>query len=215
MINRNNFAKLMAEFLGVVALTTVLLSIGKSGVGYSYFLAGGVGLAAGGMALAVASVSGAHFNPAVTVGSWAVKRTSTLRAIAYITAQLLGGFAAWQLYQYLVNQPLQTVPQEFDWRVLVAEAIGGFVITFVITAVVFQGYKGLRLAAGIAGAVFLGGIIASLGSNGIGNPAIALGVRAWSVPYVVGPLLGGIVGAVLYAYVVAPQVVLAKTTKKK
>lgn len=214
MLRRQNIAALLAEFLGVAVLTTTLLSIGKSGVGYSYFLAGGVGLAAGAMALAVATVSGAHFNPAVTLGSWAVRRVTTIRAIAYLAAQFLGGFVAWQLYQYLVNQPLESTAKEFDWRVLVAEAIAGFLITFVITAAVFQGYKGLRLAAAIAGAIFAGTIVASLGSNGIGNPAIALGVRSWSVAYVVGPLLGGVLGSVIYAYIVSPQVVLAKKVKK-
>lgn len=215
MLRRQNIAALLAEFLGVAVLTTTLLSIGKSGVGYSYFLAGGVGLAAGAMALAVATVSGAHFNPAVTLGSWAVKRVTTTRALAYLVAQFLGGFVAWQTYQYLVNQPLEGTAKEFDWRLFVAEAIAGFLITFIITAAVFQGYKGLRLAAAIAGAIFAGTIVASLGSNGIGNPAIALGVRSWSVPYVVGPLVGGILGSVLYAYVISPQVVLAKTTKVK
>ena len=63
MFGRTKIAAYVAEFLGVATLTSVLLAIGKSGVGYSYFLAGGVALAAAGMALAVGRLSGAHFNP--------------------------------------------------------------------------------------------------------------------------------------------------------
>lgn len=37
------------------------------------------------------SVSGAHFNPAVTMGVWASRRMTTLRAFCYIIFQLIGG----------------------------------------------------------------------------------------------------------------------------
>lgn len=205
MFGKRRIAMVLAEFFGVIALTTTLLAIGKSGVGYSYFLAGGVGLTAAAFALAVGSVSGAHFNPAVSAGFWVTRKISTIQAISYIVAQLAGGFAALQLYEYLTNQPLTAGTKAFDWRVLIAEAIGGFIIVFVISAAVYLGYKGIKQAATIGGAIFAGALIASVGSNGIANPAIALGVESWSTPYVVGPLIGGIVGAVLYAYVFVPK----------
>lgn len=221
MFGKRRIAMVLAEFFGVVAMTSTLLAIGKSGVGYSYFLAGGVALTAAAFALAVGNISGAHFNPAVSLGLWVVRRISTTKAIAYIAAQFAGGFVAWKLYEYLVNQPLTATGREFDWRVAVAEGIGGFVIVFVITAGVLSAYKGLKMAATIAGAIFAGALIASLGSNGIANPAIALGVQSWSTAYVAGPLVGGIVAAVVYAYIFAPRAVtsakapVAAVTAKK
>lgn len=215
MFGKRKIAMVLAEFFGVIALTTTLLAIGKSGVGYSYFLAGGVGLTAAAFALAVGSVSGAHFNPAVSAGFWVTRKISTTQAVAFIAAQMAGGFAAWKIYEYLTGQPLTSTAKDFDWRVLVAEAIGGFIIVFVISSAVYLGYKGLKMAATIGGAIFAGALIASLGSNGIANPAIALGVRSWSTPYVVGPLIGGIVGAVMYAYVFVPQVAASAATKAK
>lgn len=203
MFGRTKIAMVAAEFLGVATITSVLLAIGKSGVGYSYFLAGGVGLAVAVMALAVGRLSGAHFNPAVTLGLWSSRKVPTTQAISFVCAQLLGGVAAWRLYVYMAGQALPTSSKPFDWRVFTAEAVGAFVITFGFASVVYQGYKGLKFAAGLGGAVFLGMLVASIGSNGLGNPALALGVRVWSWSYVAAPIIGGIVGANLYAYLFA------------
>ena len=204
MVSRQKVGMVVAEFFGAGFLTTVLLGVGKSGVGYSYFLASGVALAFLGSALWLARVSGAHFNPAVTLGMWSVRKISTVLAIAYIAAQLLGGYLSWFLYRYLTGQPLPATPQNAAWNVLVAEAIAGFVIVMGVAAATYQKYQGLKAAATVALAIFVGVMIASLGSNGIGNPAIALGVRAWSWSYVAGPLVGGVIGANLYLYLFAP-----------
>lgn len=210
MLKRRMIGMVLAEFLGVAVLTSVLLAVGKSGVGYSYFLSSGVAIAFLGAALMVGRTSGAQFNPAVTLGLWSSRRVPTTKAIAYIAAQFAGGAFAWWLYTYLTNQPLPTTPQAFAWRVLVAEMIAGFVIAAGVAAAVYHELDGLQFAATVAGAIFVGTLIASLGSNGIGNPAIALGVRNWSWAYVAGPLIGGIVGTNFYLYVLAPRPELVK-----
>jgi glycerol uptake facilitator-like aquaporin len=198
-----------AEFLGTAILTAVLLGVGKSGVGFSYFLSTGVALAFLATALLLAGVSGAHFNPAVTLGLWSTRKVPTLKALFYIAAQLLGGLAAWGIYNYLTQSKMPSNPLVFSWPVMVAEIIAGGVIVFGVAAAVYQGFSGLQAAATIAGAIFVGTMIASLGSNGIGNPAIALGVHNWSWQYISGPLIGGIVGANLYLYLFAPKEALA------
>lgn len=215
MFSRRHVASIGAEFLGTAILTTVLLAVGKSGVGFSYFLSSGVALAFLVSSLLLAAVSGAHFNPAVTLGLWSTRKVTTVKAVFYIGAQLLGGLAAWGLYQYLTTQKIPTTDLVFDWRVLVAEAIAGGLIAFGAASAIFQGFNGFKAAATVAGAIFAGTLIASLGSNGIGNPAIALGVRDWSWQYVAGPLLGGIIGANLYLYLFAPQAALQQAVGTK
>ena len=64
------------------------LGVGHLGVALAF------GLTVVTMAYAVGHVSGAHFNPAVTIGLWAAKRFDSLRDVgAYIVAQVVGGFA--------------------------------------------------------------------------------------------------------------------------
>lgn len=219
MFTRSRVAMVAAEFFGVALLASVLLAVGKSGVGYSYFLSSGVALAFLAGSLLLARVSGAHFNPAVTLGMWSARKVTTLRSVAYLAAQFAGGAAAWWLYTYLTNQDLPATAQSFDWRVMVAEGIAGLVIVMGVAAAVFQRFEGFKAAATVAGAIFVGTLVASLGSNGIGNPALALGVNTWSTPYVAGPIIGGIVGANLYLYLFAPKdavaTVVASTRKKK
>lgn len=212
MVSRSRVAAVGAEFLGVAFLTAVLLAVGKSGVGYSYFLSSGVALAFLAGALFLSRVSGAHFNPAVTLGMWSARKVTTLRSIAYLAAQFAGGAAAWWLYTYLTNADLPATAQTFEWRLMVAEGIAGMVIVFGVAAAVFQKFEGFQAAATIAGAIFVGTLIGSLGSNGIGNPAIALGVNTWSTAYVAGPVIGGIIGANLYLYLFAPKEAVARVT---
>ncbi len=91
--------RLTAEFLGtlwlvlggcgaaVLAAAFPQLGIGFAGVALAF------GLTVLTMAYALGHVSGAHFNPAVTVGLWAGGRFSGRDVPAYILAQVLGGIA--------------------------------------------------------------------------------------------------------------------------
>jgi hypothetical protein len=52
--------------------------------------------------------------------------------------------------------------------------------------------------------LFVGVIVASVGSAGLLNPALALGLRSWGTVYVLGPLVGGLLGVNLYYLLFAP-----------
>jgi len=91
--------KLSAEFIGTLWLVlggcgSAVLAAAFPNVGIGLL---GVSLAFGltvlTMAYAVGHVSGAHFNPAVTLGLWAGKRFPANEILPYIIAQVLGAIA--------------------------------------------------------------------------------------------------------------------------
>lgn len=140
LLERRKIAMVLAEFLGTAILTAVILAVSRSNVGISYFvsLAAGLTIAAG--MIMFASVSGAHFNPAITIGLWTARRIKALKAVVYVAAQLLGAGSAYLLYTYLVNSSLQNVG-EYNSRVLVAEALGAFVFSLGWAAVVYRKFE--------------------------------------------------------------------------
>jgi len=201
MFGRKKIAMLVAEFLGTGVLTLVILAVQRSTIGVPYFVAIAAGLAVAALSLIFGSVSGAHFNPAITIGLWSARKVRTLPAISYIIVQLLGGWAAYGIYGYFVNNKLQQIGGHYTARVLIAEAIGMLIFALVWAAVSAQ-----RLAASVVGAGFtLGLIVAASASIGLLNPAVALGTRAWTVwgslgwgTYVLGPIIGAVIGFNLY-----------------
>lgn len=92
--------KALAEFLGtfwlvmggcgsaVLAAAFPDLGIGLAGVSLAF------GLSVLTIAYSLGHISGAHLNPAVTVGLWAGGRFSAKEVAPYIVSQILGGIAA-------------------------------------------------------------------------------------------------------------------------
>lgn len=209
LFERRKVAMVLAEFLGTALLTAVILAVSKSSVGLPYFvsLAAGLTIAAG--MIVFGSISGAHLNPVVTIGLWTARKVKTLPAIVYVAAQMLGGISAYLLYTYLVNSSLQNLG-EYNSRVLVAEAAGAFVFALGWSAVVYNKLSGGKAAFVVGASFALGVLVASLGGAGILNPAVALGAHSWVWgTYVLGPVLGGIIGFNLYALLFAPASMLA------
>lgn len=219
MLSKKQITALVAEFFGTALLTSVLIAMTRGQLPIPYFIAIGAGLTLTLIVLVVGSVSGAHVNPAVTIGMWTIKKIKTLDAILYVVAQFIGAVAAFKLYEYLIQQGLSDLaPAQFDWRVLVAEVVGAFVFTFGIAAAVFQKYNDGLKAATIGLSLAIGIMVAGVASYGLLNPAIALGVRSWDRAYVAGPIIGGIVGMNLYVLLFAPESslkALVSRSKKK
>jgi glycerol uptake facilitator-like aquaporin len=204
MLNRLKVAPVVAEFLGTATLVMVALVLIET-TAVSYFIATSLAIALAVIVMVYGSVSGAHVNPAFTFGMWTARRIGTLRAVSYVAAQFLGGLAAWQLYQYLVDKDLPAKAVTFSTRVWLAEAVGAFVLTIGMTAAVTKGFDALQSAIIYGTAIFAGIMIASVASAGFINPAIALGLRSWGTAYVLGPLVGGLVGVNLYMLLFAPE----------
>lgn len=204
MFGRTKIAQLVAEFLGTAVLSLAVYTI-VARTSFPLFS----GMAAGGVLalwiMSVGSISGSHINPAVTFGLWTTRKIGTLKAIAYIAAQMLGGLAAWQLMNYYLGRDLTSlVTGGFEWKIFIAEAVGAAVFTFGVASSVFQAYENSKNAAVQAIALFVGILASSLAANAVLNPAVAVGIQSWSWTYAVAPLAGALVGMNLYAYVFAP-----------
>lgn len=216
MTVRSRIAMLAAEFLGTAVLATVAINVSRSQIGISYFVAIAVGATLALLVLAVGATSGGHFNPAVTIGLWTLRKIQTIQAIAYLAVQMLGGLAAWQLANYFVGDELRSIAgNAFDWKVLVAEAVGALVFTFAIAAAVYERYEAGRAAVLMGGGLFMGVIVASLASNAILNPAIALANQSWSRAYIFGPIIGSVVGMNLYVLLFAPLNSLVSSSRAR
>ena len=97
--------KLIAEFIGTFMLVTsvcgaALFSVPSAGLMTVAFAIGTAVLA---MAYAVGSISGAHFNPAVTCGLAAAGRFSAAEVIPYIVAQVIGGIVAAAIFYFILS----------------------------------------------------------------------------------------------------------------
>jgi aquaporin Z len=97
--------ELGAEFIGTFMLVSAvcgaaLFSAPSAGL---VAVAFAVGLSVLAMAYAVGSISGGHFNPAVTCGLIAAGRFKAEKAIGYIIAQVVGGIAAAAVFKVILS----------------------------------------------------------------------------------------------------------------
>lgn len=212
-------------FGGAGAVTATGVLLGKSALRMADL--GIIGLA---FAIAIATmvysvghISGGHLNPAVTIAMGVTRRIKWSEAGVYLVAQLLGslvgalgialaygtstavatGFGANDFNGALVSLPVA----------IAVEAVGTFTLLFVIMGTAVDG----RAPAGWAGLMIgltVGVNIMALGPvTGAGlNPARSFGPAVIQVlfggsydfthliPYVVGPIIGGILGVIVYDF---------------
>jgi len=201
MFGKRDVAALVAEFLGTGILTLLILSVQRSTIGVPFFVAAAAGLTVVLLMLVFGEASGGQFNPALTIGAWTVRKISTIKAILYVAVQLLGAWAAYYLYTYFVNSKLQPIGGHYSTRILVAEAAGAVILGFAWAAATYRRFLTGLAAAAVGLGLMLGIIAASTAAIGIVNPAVALGVKAWVWgTYVLGPIIGAVIGINLYAY---------------
>lgn len=192
-------AAILAEVLGTFVLVMVVLNVSRYGLPFFTAIAAGVTVAT---FFTVASKVGAgHFNPAVTLGLFSVRRASLLKTLAFIPAQFLGALAAWQLYDYFTGRPLEnTTTAGIDWKVVVAEALGTLIFVGIITAVLSQKFSARDGGVTIGAGLFLGSSVAGLAiaAGGVLNPAVAFGTRSFEpVESGLAPIVGAILGAII------------------
>ena len=164
---------------------------------------------------ALGHVSGAHLNPAITLGLAVTRKFPWNFVPAYIGAQLLGAIlaaiATWITFgaearnQVGLASPA-TGPGVGFLQALLVEIFITFILVFVVISVATDdrapaGVAPIAVGFALAAAIFIGGPT----TGAAVNPARALGpiIVAWNnwdlaLIYILGPIIGGILAAVLY-----------------
>lgn len=194
--------RLLAESLGTFCLVfagtgAIVVNQTTDGTVTHVGIALTFGLIVMAMIYALGDVSGAHLNPAVTVGFALARRFPVRELPRYVLAQVVGAFVASALLRVLfpANETLgATIPAGTVWQSLILEVVLTFMLMLVILSV-SSGPKERGIMAGIAvgGVVGLEALFAGPISGASMNPARSL------APAVVS----GHIGA-LWVYLIAP-----------
>lgn len=189
--------KLIAEALGTFTLTLAVIASIHSGAA-TIPTPAVAGLVVALFVYTVGWISGAHFNPAVTIGLWVGKHIDQKEAIAYIATQLAAALAALAISTVLIGEQNFSMAPE-SLQIFLAELIGATILTFGIAAVVHNKVSSTLSGIVIGWSLLIGIILASaLGSAGILNPAVALALGSLNLSYALGAIAGGIIGVQLY-----------------
>jgi aquaporin Z len=225
------FRKLVAELIGTFWLVAAVLGsammaagipeVGLGWIGVSF----AAGLAVLGMAYAVGGISGGHFNPAVTLGLAVAGRTPWSDLIPYWVAQVIGGALAAAVIFFIASSTDGFTAGTFASNGYGTLSPGGYSMTagivaeIVLTAVfliVILGSTSASAPAGFA-PLTIGLTLAVIHFVGIPvtnasiNPArsIAAALFGGAEPlaqlwvFIVAPLAGGVLGAVIWRYLLA------------
>jgi MIP family channel proteins len=218
--------------------TFALVFIGAGSVMCTYFPKSDYGVLgisiAHGLVLAVMvsatmSISGGHLNPAVTLGLLSVRRVNVATAGGYIAAQLLGGVLAAVALKLLFPEGVAGITSLGTPRLaasislgqgIALEAILGF---FLISAVfgTCVNPDGPRIGGfGIGLALMFDVLVGGSLTGAAVNPARAFGPALISgnwlsqAVYWVGPIVGGVLAAVLWEYVLLPKAPVTARRRK-
>lgn len=216
--------KLFAEFVGTFALIFMaagsicaeqyLRASGQPGFGL-LGVAIAQGLAISIMVTAVGHISGGHLNPAVTIGFWVTKRVSTLQAISYWVAQLLGAIAAAYLIAALLPETVwrpvalgttDLAPDFTRIPAMLLEGVLTFFLVFVVFATAadaqgtFQKMAGFAVGLTYTADILVGGAFTGASMNPARTFGPALAAHHWTNHgvYWIGPLFGGVLAGFLY-----------------
>ena len=194
----------IAEFIGTFAMVfcgTGAMTINEVTGGDVTHVGIGItwGLIVMAMIYAFGEISGAHFNPAVSIAFAYAKKFSWKEVPTYIFFQIAGAFAASLLLMWLFPKSEllgATIPSVDVWRAFVLELILTFFLMVVIINV-STGSKEVGMMAGIAigGVVLLEALFAGPITNASMNPARSL------APNIVSGNIEGI-----WLYILAPTI---------
>lgn len=187
-----NYRAYAAEFVGTFLLAFMVhLGVGGSLPVPTPVIAG---LTLGFIVYLFGGISGAHVNPAVTIGLSSIGKMKPKDAGIYVVCQLIAGYVAYLAGNAFLGGHL-SVAAANTTVVAVAELIGAAVLVLGVSSVVHgkapQAVSGLTIGT----ALTLGVLAASAQSNGVLNPAVALGIGSFNAAYLLGPIAGAVLAA--------------------
>ncbi len=170
--------KYITEFIGTffLVLTVGMVVIGGKGD----FAPIAIGSALMVMIFAGGHISGAHYNPAVTLAVLLRGKISLTDAIAYMIVQISGAVIASVVVMYLLNEkiPEMAVEMTNSTKGLLAEFLGTFALAYVVLNVATSkatngnSFYGLAIGFTVLTMAFAFGSV----SGGAFNPAVAVGI---------------------------------------
>mmetsp|Transcript_82417 Transcript_82417/g.249959 ORF Transcript_82417/g.249959 Transcript_82417/m.249959 type:complete len:441 (-) Transcript_82417:5-1327(-) len=197
--------RLLSEFLGTYML---ILTVGLNVLAGSKAAVFSIAASLMCMIFSLGSVSGAHFNPAVTAAVLLSGRglIAGAEALAYVCAQVAGGVAAAFTYVLLENgQTVDLKPSGSVSQALVGELVFTFLLSFVVLSVAtIQSPLSQYFGLAIGSCVTAGGLAIGSLSGGSLNPAVSAGLAISSgslahLPsYAAVELLGGAAAAAVF-----------------
>lgn len=210
--------KLFAEFLGT--FTLIFLGAGAivSGKADLQGVAFAHGLAIFVMVSALAGISGAHFNPAVSAALFATKRIDFTEFIYFVFAQLLGATVASLSLDFIYGTGngygLPAIASGISTNSgALAEFLGTALLMFVIMGVAvdkrgpFASISGLPIGLTITAVIFSVGPITGAALNPARwfGPAVVSGDWNNSLLYILAPIAGAIFAGISYQLVAKPE----------
>lgn len=219
MVNRRKaVAPLLMEFIGTFAL----IFMGAGAIihtqgGDLVAIALAHGLAIGLLVAAGGHISGGVYNPAIAIGLMAAGKLPYARGAAFIVAQLLGATAAAGVLKATLpaaavdavrlGTPLPGAGIS-PFQALVVEIVLTFFLMFVIFGVAVDKrgpapIAGLAIGLTITMDICMGGAISGAAMNPARSFGPMLVQQEWTAAWVywVGPIIGAIVAALLYTFV--------------
>jgi MIP family channel proteins len=182
------------------------------------------GLVVAAMIYATGHLSGAHLNPAVTLGFVVARHLPPRRMAGYWLAQVLGAIVAALCLRLLFGDVAHlgaTLPSGSDWQSFVLEIVLTFFLMFVIMAVATDTRAvGQAAALAIGATVGLCALFAGPISGASMNPARSLGPALVSATwmaqwiYLTAPFLGAALAALTYRWLRLSTSRLAPTTQQ-
>lgn len=192
-------AALTAEFIGTFLLASGIVAGQGQPIILIFLLIG--------LVLIIGNISGAHANPLITVGAWATRRISTVRAVGYIAAQVLGAMLAFVVLNAFVAQApevsaemqaygyapaslftVPALPEGKEIAIMFAELLGALIFAFSVASVTSERRKNspIAVATGVGGGLFAASLIAGSAASTVSaaaiiNPAAAITLQAFTV----------------------------------
>jgi aquaporin Z len=199
--------KYLAELIGTFFFVLTVLMAANNGSSSMMPLAAGAMLV--GSSLALYAISGAHFNPAISLAALMRGMIDRTDFLYYVVAQLAGGLLAATLGSFLLSCAggLDLRPVQHQWIcTLISEVLGTLALVFIWLQVNQPSEQNVMTKAVAPGLALLA-VAYSLGhlSDWAFNPALALGMALMGAlqgldtwVYLGGALLGGAAAASLF-----------------